>query len=34
MDVIRYSKSFKMGLVREVEQGRLCVAAVHRKYNI
>lgn len=34
MNVIRYSKSFKLQMVREVEQGKLCVAAVHRKYNI
>lgn len=34
MKVIRYSKSFKMQLVREVEQGKMCAAAVTRKYNI
>ena len=34
MKVIRYSKGFKLQLVREVEQGNLCAAAVHRKYNI
>jgi transposase-like protein len=34
MKVIRYSKSFKMQLVREVEQGKLCAAEVTRKYNI
>lgn len=34
MKVIRYSKSFKLQLVREVEDGKLCVAAVQRKYNI
>jgi transposase-like protein len=34
MEVIRYSKSFKLQLVSEVEQGSLCAAAVHRKYNI
>ena len=34
MKVIRYSKGFKMQLVREVEQGRLCPDAVRRKYHI
>ena len=34
MKVIRYSKSFKIQLVKEVEQGRLNVAAICRKYNI
>jgi transposase-like protein len=34
MRVIRYSKSFKMQLVREVEEGKLCAAEVQRKYNI
>ena len=34
MKVVRYSKSFKLQLVREVEQGRLCPAAVGRKYAI
>lgn len=34
MRVIRYSKSFKMQLVREVEGGQLCAAAVQRKHNI
>jgi transposase-like protein len=34
MNVIRYSKGFKLQLVREVEDGKLCVAAVQRKYNI
>ena len=34
MRVIRYSKSFKMQLVREVEAGNLCAAAVQRKYNM
>jgi transposase-like protein len=34
MTVIRYSKSFKLQLVREVEQGKLCAAAVQRKYNM
>ena len=33
MDVIRYSKSFKMQVVREVEGGRSC-SAVRRKYKI
>jgi len=34
MRVVRYSKSFKLQLVREVEQGELCPAEVGRKYNI
>jgi transposase-like protein len=34
MKVIRYSKAFKMQLVREVEEGKLCVEGVRRKYNI
>ena len=34
MDVIRYSKSFKMELVREVERGKLCPSAAQRKYKI
>lgn len=34
MPVIRYSKSFKIQLVREVESGSLSPAAVGRKYNI
>lgn len=34
MRVIRYSKSFKIQLVREVETGQLSATAVQRKYNI
>jgi transposase-like protein len=34
MNVIRYSQSFKLQLVREVEAGELCPTAVSRKYNI
>lgn len=34
MKVIRYSKSFKMQLVREVESGQLCAEEVRRKYQI
>jgi transposase-like protein len=34
MNVIGYSKGFKLHLVREVERGRSCVGAVERKYNI
>lgn len=34
MKVIRYSKSFKMQLVREVEEGKLSAEAVRRKYGI
>lgn len=34
MKVIRYSKSFKMQLVREVETGKSNAWAVQRKYDI
>ena len=34
MRVIRYSKGFKLQLVREVETGKGCAAAMQRKYNI
>jgi transposase-like protein len=34
MKVIRYSKGFKLQLVREVETGKACAEAVKRKYNI
>ena len=34
MNVIRYSKGFKMQLVREVESGKGSAWAVERKYNI
>ena len=34
MTVIRYSKAFKMQLVREVETGKTTAAAVQRKYQI
>jgi len=34
MAAIRYSKGFKLQLVREVEEGRLCSDAVRRRYNI
>jgi transposase-like protein len=34
MKIIRYSKGFKLQLVREVEEGKLCVKGVERKYNI
>jgi len=34
MKVIRYSRSFKMQLVREVESGEMSAGAVQRKYNI
>ena len=34
MKVIRYSKGFKMQLVREVEGGKSCAWAVQRKYKI
>jgi transposase-like protein len=34
MNVIRYSKGFKLQLVGEVEAGKLCAGAVARKYNI
>lgn len=34
MNMIRYSKGFKLQLVREVETGKWCAAAVQRRYNI
>ena len=34
MNTIRYSKGFKMQLVREVETGQWSAHAVQRKYNI
>lgn len=34
MRMISYSKSFKIQLVREVEEGRLSSKAVERKYDI
>jgi len=34
MNVIRYSKGFKLQLVREVEMGKGCATAVQRRYNI
>jgi transposase-like protein len=34
MNVIRYSKGFKMQLVREVESGKSCAYAVQRKYGV
>ena len=34
MTVIRYSKAFKMQVVREVETGQDCARAVERKYGI
>ena len=34
MQVIRYSKGFKMQCVREVESGKGCASAVQRKYQI
>jgi transposase-like protein len=34
MDVIRYSKAFKLQLVREVESGQASAGAVQRKYKI
>src|SRR6267154_3225476 len=34
MNIIRYSKGFKMQLVREVETGKGSAFAVQRKYNI
>jgi transposase-like protein len=34
MTVIRYSKAFKMQLVREVETGKTTAAAVQRKFKI
>jgi len=34
MKIIRYSKGFKIQLVREVESGQWSACAVQRKYNI
>ena len=34
MNVIRYSKSFKLQMVRELEQGELSPAGIGRKYGI
>ena len=34
MNVIRYSKAFKMQCVREVETGKSCAEGVQRKYKI
>jgi transposase-like protein len=34
MNAIRYSQSFKMQCVREVEAGKACAFAVGRKYQI
>ena len=34
MEVIRYSKAFKMQCVRDVESGKSCAARVQRKYKI
>ena len=34
MNIIRYSKGFKLQLVREVETGKRSAFAVQRKYNI
>jgi transposase-like protein len=34
MNVIRYSKAFKLQLVREVESGQWCATAVQRRYQI
>jgi transposase-like protein len=34
MKVIRYSKGFKLQLVREVETGKTCAGAVERRYDI
>ena len=34
MKVIRYSRGFKLQLVREVESGKSCAWAIGRKYNI
>lgn len=34
MKVIRYSKGFKLQLVKEVEAGKLCAKDVERKYGI
>jgi len=34
MNVIRYSKAFKLQLVKEVESGKMCAWAVARKYGM
>ena len=34
MNVVRYSKSFKMHVVRDVEEGQLNAARAHCKYQI
>ena len=34
MNAIRYSKGFKLQLVREVESGKICAWAVGRKYAV
>src|SRR6266567_6164798 len=34
MEVIRYSKAFKMQCVRDVESGKSCASTVQRKYQI
>ena len=34
MNVIRYSKGFKLQLVKEVETGKSCAYAVQRKYGV
>ncbi len=34
MNVIRYSKAFKLQMVREVESGQACSKRVERKYKI
>src|ERR1051326_6824894 len=34
MEVIRYSKAFKMHCVRDVESGKSCASTVQRKYRI
>jgi transposase-like protein len=34
MKVIRYSKAFKLQVVREVEAGGICARAVERKYGV
>jgi transposase-like protein len=34
MNVIRYSRGFKLQLVREVESGKSCAWAVGRKYGL
>ena len=34
MKVIRYSRGFKLQLVREVESGKACAKAVQRKYDV